>query len=410
MVVHLLKVSVRGKAAVFIHSFCYFSRFLQWRLSLAIIHPLNFLREKAALVIIRKGICKFLLSKHFVNAALPVNLQPLHAKRFLNNFYIQKPLEIIHLKNYWLYLTAYHGIAFKNFRILPESIHGKWDKRNVSLLKDYFPMVMNAWMYARHEKEGAITELTGGKEYLLVHNWFNYYHWLTETVLRMWLVKESAHDYILLLPESFREILFVQQSLMALDVRNIQYVKEGVIRVPNLTLVENKAYCNHYFPELTRAIGNYFSDYVKKTGINSPDFGGKIFISRKKAERRRLVNEAAVEQMLAAYGFKAIAFEDFDLFQQIAILRKAKYLIGMHGAGLTNMLFMPEGGKVLELHREIYTRHDLFSDVYWKLASALGHDYYYQFCEAESKDAGFFTANYLADLKKLKENIENFIR
>jgi len=409
MVVHLMKASPHGKSSVIADSVICFFRFAWWKFSFAIIGPLNTFRETSFFTAIRKWTGKVVFKKYFFEVSLPENLEPQHRGRFSNNFYLLKPLRILPLKDHWIYLTAYHGIVFKNFRILPESIHGKWDRRNVSLLQEYFPLASDSWMYAYHERSNAITELTDETNYLLAHHWFNYYHWLTETVLRLWRAKDLLHEHVVLLPESLREIRFVRQSLEALDIRNVRYVKEGAMRVKHLTLVENKPYCNHYFPELCQNIGAYFSDYVRTKSIPAPGFGDKIFISRKKAERRKLVNEDEVERLLSEYGFKSVDFEDFDFFQQVAILGKARYLIGMHGAGLTNMLFMPKGSKVLEFHREIYSRDDLHSDVYWKLASALGHHYYYQFCEAESKDEDFFTANYRVDLGRLKINMRRLI-
>ncbi|HXH18344.1 MAG TPA: glycosyltransferase family 61 protein [Chitinophagales bacterium] len=405
-----MKTSPSGKAGVLRHSVIYFFRFLQWRLTLAAIRPFNFLRETSVLLSARKWVCKNFFSRRYHEAALPVNIEAGHRRRFLNNYYLLKPLKILHLKNHWVYLTGYHGIVFRNFRILPESIHGKWDKRNVRLLKEYFPLTMDAWMYARHDKSGGISELTDERNYLLVHHWFNYYHWLTETMMRMWRVKESLNDYVVLLPEQFRGVQFVQQSLEAMNVSNVHYVKEGILRIKKLTLVQNKPYCNHYFRQEVRQIGKHFSDYVIRQEVAAPDFGDKIFISRRKAARRKLLNEEDAERMLSAFGFRAVALEDYTFFQQAAILSRVRYLIGMHGAGLTNMLFMPQGGKILELHREIYSRDDLHSDVYWKLAAALGHDYFYQFCEAERKDEDFFKADYRVDVEKLRANVELLLK
>ncbi len=410
MAAHLMKTSAHGIPAVVADAAFCFTGFLQWRISLAIIKPLNFLREIPIFIAIRKALCKVLFGQYFIEAQKPGNLEKNHQQRFQNDYYLLKRLKVVHLKDCWIYLTAYHGITFKNFKIMPESVHGKWDKRNVTLLKDYHQEVMNAWMYAYHEKNSVITELSGNNNYLLCHHWFNYYHWLTETVLRIWTVKESISDYTLLLPESFRTIGFVGQSLEALGVKSIRYVKEGIVRAPNLALVENKPYCNHYFPDAAKQIGVFFSDYVKRKRIQVQDFGDKIFISRKKAGRRKMINEDDVYRMLSGCGFSSVDFEDFDFFQQVAILGKAKYLVGMHGAGLTNMLFMPQGGRVLEFHREIYSRDDLHSDVYWKLVSALGHSYYYQFCEPLSKEDDFFTVDFKADVAKLKSNLEIFLR
>lgn len=342
--------------------------------------------------------------------SFPANITKNHANRFLKDYYLRHPFRIFHLKEQWIYLTGFLGIVFNNFKIHPASIHGKWDKRNPYLLGSYHAQTMEAWMRAVHSDETALIRLIDSRQYLLVHHWFNYFHWLTETLPRLWQVREKLNGYVVVLPENLRTVEFVQLTLKALGVKNLLYLKEGaVVRVKNLTLVENKPYCNHYDAAMMRKIGQFFVNHVKNADINIPDFGTKIFISRKKAARRKLTNEAEAETLLAGFGFHPLTVEDFSFFEQVKILSSVTHLIGMHGAGLTNMLFMPQGGKVLELHRELHSKNDLHSDVYWKLADALGHDYYYQFCEAADKNEDFFTVNYTVDLELLKKNVEQMV-
>ncbi len=374
-----------------------------------IIRPLNYLREIPILMSLRRKICRVLFKNKMNEVQRPANLQLKHGKRFVNNYYLLQPLKVLPLKDHNIYMTTYLGIVFNNYQILPESIHGKWDKRNVILLKDYYQMSFDNWLNARHGSK-KIIELSGDKKYLLTHHWFNFYHWLTETVLRIWVMREKIDDYTLLFPESFKGIQFVQQSLYALGVKNIQYLAEGtIVKVRDLTLVQNKPYCGHYYPEIAKQIGEFFSDFAKRNNPQAPNLGDKIFISRKKAERRKFVNEDEVEQLLTGYGFKLFSPEDHIFFEQIALMSKAKYFVGMHGAGLTNMQFMPAGGKVLELHRELYSRKELHSDIYWKLADALNHDYFYQFCEPASKEQDFFTVDLIADIPLLKRNVERML-
>ena len=59
----------------------------------------------------------------------------------------------------------------------------------------------------------------------------------------------------------------------------------------------------------------------------------------------------------------------------MALFASADLLIGVHGAGLTNMLFMPPGGMVLELLPPLCATAS-----YWGIASALGITYRHLVC------------------------------
>ena len=48
---------------------------------------------------------------------------------------------------------------------------------------------------------------------------------------------------------------------------------------------------------------------------------------------------------------------------------------------MTNMIFMKEGGKILDFYRHIKSSKDHHCIVYWRLAGVLKHEFYYQFCE-----------------------------
>lgn len=409
---HFIKKNPGKKFQVLLSSLVYFLGALQWRILLTVVHPLNKMRETTVALKIRGKCIRMIpsLRKHYYEVEMPVNLQDQHKKIFANNYYFLKPLKPLQLRDYQLYITSYFGIAFKNYHILRESIHGRWASRRKAVFKDYYRRVMDAWLYAQYEKKENVTELNDAERYLHIHHWFNYYHWLTETLVRLWVVKAHVDDFTLLLPEGLKQIGFVQQSLEVFNVKKIHWVKEGVpVQVKNLTMAQNKPYCNHYDPVQMKQMGHYFREYVASHCQVNLDFGDKLFITRKKAERRKLVNEAEIEGLLAEYGFKTLALEDYTLFQEVSIMSKAKYLIGMHGAGLTNMLFMPAGGKVLELHRAVQYADAMHSDVYWKLASALGHKYYYQFCEAEDSSRDFFEADLLVDNFLFEENLRKIL-
>jgi capsular polysaccharide biosynthesis protein len=99
-------------------------------------------------------------------------------------------------------------------------------------------------------------------------------------------------------------------------------------------------------------------------GFN-PQTAEKVFISRKGT--RSLINETEVEQTLQAYGFKKYYFEEIPLSEQWSVARNAKAIVGMHGAGLSNLVFNTNKVKVIELFHPGYV-----IDMYRNMANAVG--------------------------------------
>lgn len=74
-----------------------------------------------------------------------------------------------------------------------------------------------------------------------------------------------------------------------------------------------------------------------------------VYISRRDRPRRSLVNEPELEARLVDLGFEAIVAGELSPQDQIAAFRDAAMVVAPHGAALTNVLFMTEGARLLEL-------------------------------------------------------------
>ena len=68
-------------------------------------------------------------------------------------------------------------------------------------------------------------------------------------------------------------------------------------------------------------------------------FSPKVFISRRKAFSRQIVNENDVIEALATLGFVAYSLEEMSFLDQVRLFSQAKIIVAPHGAGLTNMIF-----------------------------------------------------------------------
>ena len=87
--------------------------------------------------------------------------------------------------------------------------------------------------------------------------------------------------------------------------------------------------------------------------------------------------------ILKKFGFETVASEQLSFAEQVKLFARAEVVVTPHGAGLGNLLFVPEGCKVLEI-----LDRDYVNDHYYNLSSILGLNYYYQLCTSVNADLG----------------------
>ena len=90
---------------------------------------------------------------------------------------------------------------------------------------------------------------------------------------------------------------------------------------------------------------------------------------------RSIVNIDAVKDLLDRWSIEMVDPSRLTLQEQVALFASTQLLIGVHGAGLTNMLYMPAGGAILELLPPLYATAS-----YWGIASTLGIAYHHLVC------------------------------
>jgi Glycosyltransferase 61 len=105
----------------------------------------------------------------------------------------------------------------------------------------------------------------------------------------------------------------------------------------------------------------------------------KIFISRRKANARRILNEEELINTLAKMDFVPYVLEDLDFSDQVKLFAQAKFIIAPHGGGVTNIIFS-QNLSLIELFGQ------KISHFYYTVAQGLGFDYACMFCEAKNED------------------------
>lgn len=302
--------------------------------------------------------------------------------------------------------VSYSGLCIDERGLVKESHHNYPE-----MLEGFINEVNYFYNDTLKHPENLIT-LNGKDKYLLIHHsWSgNYYHWLCEAILRIWVVKDTISELTLILPEIGKNHDFVMSSLEPFQFKNIFYVPPNKsLRVENLCMPQMKPVVDSYFKDILKDIGSFYRRYALKIKGIDLDLGERIYISREKAQRKKIVNECDFESLLTKFNFKIINNEDYSFWEQVAIYSKAKYLISIHGSGLTNMLFMCENSSVLEFHKRITNEKDWHSRAFWYQADALDFNYYQQVCDPTDIMSDYFNANLIVDITTFEKNLKEML-
>jgi capsular polysaccharide biosynthesis protein len=358
------------------------------------------------------GLPKMLFSnsKRFVAIKSPIYSNVSKRKYFPDSFDMPQEHTITHNTNVFAYVTPYNALLYKNNRLIAKSAHKHWDERAVKIFAPYFSTFLFDLIQDRANNHFHTVVQRPGKKYLWVHDWFNFYHWYGETVERIWVAKDILKDSIILLPAHYQRWKFVQYTLNNIPDIEVEYLPESdsnTFYLKEVYLVSNKNYCDHNDVAITNQIREHFTAPIKKKFNISGAPKRKIISVRKNVGTRNIANMQQVLEYLQPLGYEAIDFDAYEPEEQIKIMCETHVFLSVHGAGLTNMLFMPAGGHVLEMHKELRKNENqgVHSKIYWKQASALGINYSFLLCKPEDASTHYYEGNILVDMGELKEAI-----
>jgi capsular polysaccharide biosynthesis protein len=320
---------------------------------------------------------------------LPVNFDQDHLPLFEGE--LQRSIPESRLLKFQNVLASPEGLLFEGTRILPESFAfphhlDEWKRRSV------LKFLTTNYVFRKRRR------IDGGALWITDYWSTGYFHWLADALTRLFVVRDRLSDLLLVLPGKFQHFEFVQSSLKAFGVTNVDFIDQNeFIEFRSLLLPSHTAPSGHYNADAIRGVRSVLlKAYGDETGE-----GERLYISRGQAAKRRVVNEDELTSILRKFNFRTIYTEELPFAKQVQICSRARYVVSNHGAGLTNTLFMREGGSVLELRHQA----DRINNCFFTLASALDLNYFYQACAPRAAAADPHEADLLVDPKGLEGNL-----
>ena len=180
-----------------------------------------------------------------------------------------------------------------------------------------------------------------------------YFHWMTDVLPRIRLAQMAGQEF-----SSFDRILvngldqpFQKESLArwGLPPGRCQRLpaREGALLLENAILPS--------LPGVPGVIPAESVDFLRGAFAGPRSAAAKkIFIGRKGAKHRPLVEEGEISARLAEKGFQPVKCEGLSIQAQAEIFSSAEIIVGAHGAALTNLVFCRPGTRVVELFSPRY--------------------------------------------------------
>jgi hypothetical protein len=221
---------------------------------------------------------------------------------------------------------------------LVDNIHGhNWDQEEKSIKEKY----LNCINYKN---------LEGEKLCLIGTQWSNsnMFHLLIDTIGKISILRKffDLSEITILIPngsENFRKII------QTFDLKYIVYdsdtIYKGNFLVPSMP---------SHFGGASYDVYQTLQFLSKNINLSAYQDYKYVYISRKKAKKRSMVNEDELIQYLQKTAhFKEVYLEDLTFADEIAIFKCAEFVVAPHGAGLVWSIFQNKG-KLLEIFSPYY--------------------------------------------------------
>ncbi|WP_339787985.1 MAG: glycosyltransferase family 61 protein [Imperialibacter sp.] len=239
----------------------------------------------------------------------------------------------------------------------------------------------------------------GGRAFVVTDNWSaGFFHWMLDVIPKIASLYKMHPESVFVVSEDTYRLAYVKESMHLMGIMNLCILKKGrIYYFDQLEVISPVAYTGNFHPKMIEISRGFFNEILN---FKPERF---LYVSRKKASRRRIVNENEVINCLANKNFEVICLEDYSLEEQIKFISMARMVISVHGAALSHLMFMHSTSRVLEIR----CASDAIRNCYFSLASVSSVDYYYYLAK-EADEGG--DGDLVVDLSAFEVCLDTFVK
>jgi len=145
-------------------------------------------------------------------------------------------------------------------------------------------------------------------------------------------------------------------------------------------------------------------DSIEEPKIEIPSVQRKIFLTRNPKRLRYIENMEEVTEICDQFGYEVVDTDEMELEDQITLFSSVSHLAGIHGAGLTNMIY---GEKNILGITEIFPPQNYIPFQYIMMAKIYGYRYN---AILGKKGRDYSRGGFVLDVRLLKEKLASQVK
>lgn len=185
----------------------------------------------------------------------------------------------------------------------------------------------------------------------------NYYHLYSDVLGRLALLDRwsISEDIPILISRRLYDRQYFQQALQRSALKRRRWIvhEHGFVHADEAILCKVMPHSKPTFDWMLQTLNGPRPNVYSER---------RIFLMRQSSQRRHLANQAQVARICAEYGFETVDTDELDLQAQMHCFATARYIVGIHGAGLVNCIF--RRGAPLSL-LELFPADNIPPHYYW---------------------------------------------
>lgn len=191
----------------------------------------------------------------------------------------------------------------------------------------------------------------------------NFCHWLIDLLPRLAVMANQITDSNFYVATRHLTSPYQIRSLEMCGISSDRVIQLGPyesVSAENLIVTSDIAHMPHPCFKVAPWAINFLRSKILAECFVAPDaaWSGssyhKIYISRGDAPGRKIVNDSEFSQYLEGHGYTRVVLSDLSLSDQVKIVSNSSSIIGLHGAGLSHLVFAKKDCQIIEIFPHSY--------------------------------------------------------